>query len=233
MFALGALATITKVCADEGSGYFDRAGEPDTKLTKFHHEYFIDEYPHYNQETIAQLTYGETITLTHTITNEEDSDITVVGLGGLFRNSRTGEPMVNLTANSVGPVVIPPGETASVGQKINLDLNVGDYVLSPQVYVAFDNELKGITGRGQMTVIHEVPISIFNPKLLFLELIFAAIVGGVGYYAYSTSLQSYFKDTAPVKQKVTVTGNSSGYDPSWVPSHHQTLQKKTKSRKSY
>lgn len=230
-FALGALALVTKVLAEEGS-FFDQA-HPDEDLTKFLLDYFIEEYPEYTSQDVAHFLQGETITLTHTVTNNEELDITVVGLGGEFRDPTTGAVTVNLTANSVGPVVIPPGQAAVVGQKINLDITAGSYIINPQVFVAFNDQLKAIAARSQLAVLTEAPVSFFNPQFLFLELLFVSIVGGIGYYFYSTTLQGYFDGAAPTKKPLATSGKSSSYDPSWVPSHHQTLQKKSKSRKAY
>lgn len=237
VFALGLLASAAKVFAEEDDGtgqkvaYFQSASE-NHELTKFDLDYVIEEYPDLEASEVAQLWQGEEIHVHHTITNNEDTDITVVGLGGSFRDPLTGDYKVNLTSNSVGPITIEPGKSTEVRQRITLDFLPGNYFLAPQVYVAFNDELKVIQARAQLAVLKDVPISFFNPQLLFLEALLLALVGGAGYFFYSSYFQKYFKQTAPVT-KGKSTGKTSGFDPSWVPSHHQVSQKKSKTRKAY
>lgn len=242
LFALGLLTAATKVfaeevdaeqeVADKRAAYFGSA-TPNTELTNFDLTYVIQEYPDAKDSEVVQMWQGQEINVLHTITNREESDLTVVGLGGSFRDPITGAFKVNLTSNSVGPVVLGPGETAEVGQTINLDFLPGNYFLAPQVYVAFQDELKVIQARAQLTVLKEVPISFFNPQLLFLEALLVAIVGGVAYFLYPAFFQSYFNGTAPITKSKAASAKASGFDPSWVPSHHQATQRKSKTRKAY
>ncbi|EEQ36380.1 hypothetical protein CLUG_00503 [Clavispora lusitaniae ATCC 42720] len=229
--ALGLLSFVGAVFSEEVEDFFGQAST-ENKLSNFKIDYIIEEYPDVDPSDVAQLSAGEEIKLLYTITNEEDTDLTVVGLGGAFRDPISGDYKVNLTSNSVNPLVITPGESAQVGQKIRLDIDSGSYYLTPQVYVAFQDELKAIQARGQLAIVSEVPVSFLDPQLLFLELLFVAISGGLGYFVYTTYFKTYFKRTAPTK-KVPVAAKSTGFDPSWVPSHHQVPQKRTKSRKAY
>lgn len=229
--ALGLLSFVGAVFSEEVEDFFGQAST-ENKLTNFKIDYIIEEYPDVDPSDVAQLLAGEEIKLLYTITNEEDTDLTVVGLGGAFRDPISGDYKVNLTSNSVNPLVITPGESAQVGQKIRLDIDSGSYYLTPQVYVAFQDELKAIQARGQLAIVLEVPVSFLDPQLLFLELLFVAILGGLGYFVYTTYFKTYFKRTAPTK-KVPVASKSTGFDPLWVPSHHQVPQKRTKSRKAY
>ena len=229
--ALGLLSFVGAVFSEEVEDFFGQAST-ENKLSNFKIDYIIEEYPDVDPSDVAQLLAGEEIKLLYTITNEEDTDLTVVGLGGAFRDPISGDYKVNLTSNSVNPLVITPGESAQVGQKIRLDIDSGSYYLTPQVYVAFQDELKAIQARGQLAIVLEVPVSFLDPQLLFLELLFVAILGGLGYFVYTTYFKTYFKRTAPTK-KVPVASKSTGFDPLWVPSHHQVPQKRTKSRKAY
>jgi len=242
IFALSLLATVTKVLCDgadedtlgqQKAAYFGSA-KPDSELANFEVDYLILEYPDADKNEVIQMWQGEQINVRHTITNQEDTDITVVGLGGSFRDPITGEFKVNLTANSVGPVVIEPGKSVNVGQMITLDFVPGNYFLAPQVYVTFKDELKAIQARAQLAVVKEVPISFFNPQLLFLELIFVVLAGAIGYIFFPAFFQTYLKGTAPItKASTTKSATTSGFDPAWVPSHHQVTQKRTKTRKAY
>lgn len=241
VLALGLLtATVRVMASNDGdddlakqkAAYFGSA-EPDTELTKFEIDYVIDEYPDLEFSEVAHMWQSEVISVRHTISNMEDIDLTVVGLGGSFRDPITGDIKVNLTSNSVGPLVIEPGQTAEVIQKIDLNFDPGSYFLAPQVYVTFNEQLKVIQARAQLAIVKEVPISIFNPKLLFLEALFLVVICGFGYFFYASYLQTYFNKTASITKNTNASGKSSGFDPSWVPSHHQVTQKKTKTRKAY
>lgn len=230
--ACGLLAAASRVLAVEG-GFFDSAKDQ-VGLSKFQLDYVVEQYPELSVQDVAEMFCEEDISLLYTITNEEDSDLTVVGLGGSFRDPLTGESLVNLTANSVGPVVIAPGETATVGQKILLELIPANYYLSPLVYVAFKDELKQVQARPQLITLKEMPVSFFNPQWMFLELLFFGTIGILGYFAYTSWFKSYFVSITPVDKNVPVSAKTSGFDPAWVPSHHQVTQKKrSKARKAY
>lgn len=224
------LAAAAQVLAAEDN-FFDSAAE-ETGLTNFELDYIIEQYPDVGQKEVAQLFFEERISVLHTITNNEESDITIVGLGGAFRDPMDGEIKVNLTANSVGPVVVPPGESRTVGQKLTLDIIPSTYALVPNVYVSYKDELKGIQSRAQLVTVKEVPVSLFGPQMLFLEAILLSIFGGIGYYAYVTYFQAYFKGAAPVSS-VKASAKVSGFDPSWVPSQHKAIHRQTRSKKSY
>lgn len=201
------------------------------QLSNFNIDYKIEEYPDLAPTDMAKLLVGETIKLFYNFTNEEDVELNVVGLGGAFRDPITGANQVNLTATSLGPVKVAPGETANFRQSINLQMEAGNFFLVPQVFVAFEDSLKVIQVRGQMATVEDVPISFFNPQLLLLEAIFVALIGGVGYFFFYNQFQTYFKKTTPAK--TVPVSQSSGFDPLWLPEHHQTTQRKSKTRKAY
>lgn len=231
-FALGLLGALGAVRASE-----EEVQQPveiptqEKQLSKFNLEYVIEEFPELAPSDMGQMTVGLTIKLFYTFTNEEDIELSVVGLGGAFRDPITGDYLVNLTSTSLGPLVVEPGQTINFRQSITLDMQAGNYFLMPQVYVAFEDSLKVIQARGQLTNVDEVPISFFNPQLLLLELIFVGLIGGVGYFFFYNQFQTYFNRTSPAK-KVTAA-KSSGFDPLWVPEYHQATQRKSKTRKAY
>lgn len=208
------------------SSYFDNA--LGTELENFDLDYSIEEYPDIAYNDVAEMDVGEQIKLLHNFSNRENKDITIVGLGGAFRDAITGEPLVNLTSTTVGPIIIPPGESSIIGQKINLDFGGGNFLLSPRVFVAFNDEVKVVQARPQLTVIKEKPLSFFDPQLMFLEVLLL-LATGIGLYVAVPSIFSE-KKVSPVQEKST---KSTGFDPSWVPSHHQHTQKKSKTRKAY
>lgn len=238
-FVLGLLAAAAGVFASEEddlaakkAAYFGSA-QQDTELTNFKLTYHIKEQPDLEPTEVAALWDGSHISLVYNFTNNEETDIRVVGLGGAFRDPLTGEYRVNLTSNSVGPVVVEPGQSIEVMQKIPLDFGAGSFYLAPRMFVVFNEELKVIQARGQLAVLKELPITFLNPQLLFVELLLLGLVGAAGYFLYTSYLQSYFKGTAPITKNDDSSAKSSGYDPSWLPSHYQVTQKKSKTRKAY
>ena len=103
-----------------------------------------------------------------------------------------------------------------------------------RVYVAHEEKVKHVAIRGQLATVVEPNVSIFNPQLLFLELVLLATFAGFGYFVYEFWGKQYFKGTAPVAAKVkraaspsSATASGKAYDESWIPEAH-LKQKKTK-----
>lgn len=65
------------------SDYFGEA-ELDNDLKSFELDYFIEEHPHVKHDEVVTINVGEQIKLNYTLFNYEQSDITIVGLGGPF-----------------------------------------------------------------------------------------------------------------------------------------------------
>lgn len=212
--------------------------EKATESINFVVDYSISEFPQISNTDVAELTNGEDISLEYKVTNKEDKDISVVGLGGSFRDPANGNIKTNLTAAAVGPVLVAAGETTSFIQKIDLNLVADNYLLTPQIFVAVEDELKFIQARGQLASVKDVPISFFNPHLLFLEAILLATIGGVLYVVYDIWGKKYIEGTVPISKPskkssspspVTVaTGKS--YNSEWIPEGHL---KQKKSKKAY
>lgn len=227
---LGALSIAGRVFANEAA----KEAAPESSevtLKNFNLHYYIEEFSEVAHEELLELYHGEKITLHYTFENREDEPITVVGVGGALRDPLTGEPKINLTANSVEPMVLPPGEATDLRQIINLDFQLGDFVLTPVVYVAFKDELKAVQAKAQLTTLRDPPVSFFNPQFLFLEFVLLALFGSLGYYLYNDKLQAYLKQTEPVTKAAEVSGGSTSYDPNWIPAHHQAINRGQKVRK--
>lgn len=220
---------ITVLALSNGTAAYLEEAEPDTELSQFELDYVIEEYPEIAYNEVAEMSQGELIKLRYTLTNNEELPITVVGLGGAFREPLSGEILVNLTSKEVGPIVINPGDSTAIGQRINLDFGKGNYLLSPQVFVAFKEQLKVIQARPQIAHVKEVPLSIFDPQLLFLEVLFFVISGTLLYFFAPT----IFKSQASLRGKEEVKPKVSNFNPAWVPSHHQVTQRGKKTRKAY
>lgn len=200
------------------------------ELINFEANYILKDYSSIGPHEVAYFDQGEEVTLVHTIVNKEDSDISIVGVGGSLLNPSTNEISVNLTANTVGPIVIKSGDLASVGQKIALKVAPGNYALSPQVYVAFLDELKAIQPRKQLAIVRDVPISLTSPQFLFLECILVIVLVIIAKMFYPESSRNNHSGS----KETTKKASASGVDPSWLPPNHQQLsQSKRHKRRDY
>mmetsp|Transcript_1897 Transcript_1897/g.1865 ORF Transcript_1897/g.1865 Transcript_1897/m.1865 type:complete len:238 (+) Transcript_1897:51-764(+) len=201
-------------------------------------DYKISELPEITNTDVAELTNGEAISLQYSVENNEDKEISIVGVGGSFRDPANGNIKTNLTGAAVGPVLVPAGEKASFIQKIEVNLVADNYLLTPQIFVAVEDDLKFIQARGQLASVNDLPISFFNPQLLFLEAILVATLGGILYVVYDIWGKKYIEGTAPIiktSKKASspspisvATGKS--YNSEWIPEAHL---KQKKSKKAY
>lgn len=204
-------------------------------------EYQIVQTPEVTKNDVAQWTNGDEVTLKYNIVNNEEKEVTVIGVTGQFTNPVTNEIVTNLTQGRVGPLSIPPGQSATFEQNIGIDVIPNNYELIPQVFFAHDELIKVIPCRGQLATVADKSISFFDPRLIFLELVLLASFAGIAYLAYQIWGKKYIQGTAPVKVKKTTAVTSvpagagvsttatgaSGYDVNWIPEGH-LKQKKTK-----
>ncbi|ODV82342.1 increased recombination centers protein 22 [Suhomyces tanzawaensis NRRL Y-17324] len=199
------------------------------ELIKFPVEYTLVEYPDVGARDVAEFNNGDTITLQYSVSNQEDKEVSLVGVGGSFRDPTNNQIKTNLTAAAIGPYVLAPGQSQTFVQKVPLNLIPDNYLLTPEVYVFYNDEMKALSIRGQLAVVSDVTISLFNPQLLFLELVLAATVAGLAYVAYQIWGASYFAGTAPVAPKIrkTASGSTVVSDAAWLPDVH-VKQKKSK-----
>lgn len=240
-FAVSALFATSAVLAEdvqqEQANAASRQEPENSESIKFLIDYDIKEYPEVSNTNVAELKNGEVITLQYNAVNNEEEDITVVGVGGTFRNPANNKIVTNLTAATIGPIVIKSGESVAFDQKVNLELVPDNYMLTPQVFIAYKEELKLIQTRGQLASVNDVPISFFNPQLLFLELIIGLTLAGFGYFAWLVWGQAYFQGTSPIRSKkisapIAVSTGSKTVNEDWLPPNH-LQNKKKKTRKAY
>lgn len=225
--ALGLASVIGGVIgAEQGQGpILQQSG---TKVIEFDADYTIKERPEVAPTDVAQLYNGDSITLSYTVTNKGAEQVTVLGVGGTFRDAKTNEINTNITSGSIGPLVLEKGQSQQFSQIININLLPDDYILVPILYISYEDEFLSVTPRPQWTEVRDPPVSFFNPQLLFLELVLVVTFGGIGYIVYELFGKKYIKgtSTAPTK-KVSgqTTGTTTGadgksYDSSWIPQGH-------------
>lgn len=167
-------------------------------VVKFDASYFIKEQPHLAPSDVASWQNTNVYTLTWEVTNQEEEPITLVGAGGSFRSPGSFDIVQNATAAPVGPLVVEAGQSASFEQPVDVDIVPGNYAFTPQVFFAFNNQLKIVQARPQLLEVSDKPLSLLDPQLLFIELIVGGIVAAAAFSTYQ-SLGQTKKPAAPVK----------------------------------
>lgn len=224
--AIVAAFTAGVAAADAG----DSQQAPETITLQFAVDYTIPSLPDVGARDLAQVYNGEEFSIAYSFTNNEDKEIVIVGVGGAFHDLETGAIKSNLTAQPVEALTVPAGESGSFTHRISLNLVPEEYIMVPQLFIAYDNDLKLVKARGQRTEVKDVPVSIFDPQLLFLEAVLLATFGGLAYIAYNIWGVQYFKGTAPgpkPKRGAAAPASAATTDSNWLPEGH-TRQKKTK-----
>lgn len=195
-------------------------------------DYTIDEYPDVTNSDVAEISNGEEISIRYEITNNEDQDVSVVGVSGAFRDPVTNEVRTNLTSSPIGPIAVAAGETQHFIQKLNVDLIADSYLLSPALFLTYDNDIKVVFPRGQLFTVSDIPISIFNPQLLLLEAILVASIAGFAYIGYSIWGKALFDTKVSKKKPLPPQGHSTGAD-SWLPEGHVAKKKSKLTQRTF
>lgn len=221
-FGLISALLIKNAFAIQSPDEFFGQADDTPELVNFELEWTVEGHSDDDPSLPLTISEGEHITLRHNIKNNENFEFTVIGLGGSFRDFQTGEIRVNLTANSVGPVEFNSGDTHIIRQILTAGLAADTYFLSPLVYVTIGDQMKAIQAAGKVIVVETVPILIFEPKFLFLEVLFLGLAAFVGKAIYATFFTKYTVHRTATPR--ADSGKSTSYDPSWIPSHLQKLQ---------
>ncbi|CAK9439520.1 uncharacterized protein LODBEIA_P36200 [Lodderomyces beijingensis] len=233
-FAAAALTSIASVSAYETT---------EKQVVDILIDYSITQTPELTRNDVAEWINGDEVTIEYHVNNNEAEEITVIGVTGQFTNPVTNEVVTNLTQGRVGPLTIAPGTSGSFKQNIGIDLVPDNYELVPQVFIAHQDLIKVIPCRGQLASVSDKVISFLDPRLIFLELVLLASLGGVAYLAYEIWGKKYLHGVSAAKAKKTQVSapasagagagagagasTASGYNVDWLPEGH-LKQKKTK-----
>ncbi|RLV90621.1 Increased recombination centers protein 22 [Spathaspora sp. JA1] len=201
--------------------------------------YSIVGSPDIKAGDVATWVNEDTVVLNYQIQNNEEEDITIIGVTGSYRDPISGEVKTNLTHGRVDSLIIEPGTSGSFEQEIPVNLIPGNYQLVPQIFVAHEGQVKVLSVRSQLLTVDDKPISIFDPRLLLLELILIASLAGLGYLGYDIWGRQYFQGVVPVKAATRKAGSpssegssrsntpsGSSYDVNWIPEGHLKKTKK-------
>lgn len=207
------------------------------KPFNFKIEYSIAEI----QESITDvvpLTNGDKFSLQFYFENHEPQPVSIVGVGGSFNDARTGILTNNITTSSIGPVEIASGESANFTQVVAVDVFPGDYLVVPGIYAVYNSTMMLLGSRSQLVTVEDPSVSLFDPHLLFLELLLLATVGALAYGAYELFGKQYLRKNQPIKVATikklvpadqtigsSASSSASGYDESWLPKQHLKTKK--------
>lgn len=191
---------------------------------------------------------GETIELAYNLTSFEPELLTVVGVGGELIDPISGVVAANITAAKIGPIEIANNQPTSFTQKVGIQLAPGSYVLSPAVYVTYDEQFMMLTTSTKLINIKDTKISFFNPKLIFAELILGSTVLFVLYSIFQSYGNHYLAGVLPpsllpndkkTSKKASSKATSSAVSESsasdieqWLPDTHKKISKRNSRKKA-
>lgn len=162
---------------------------------------------------------GDNTTFRYTFLNREDHNVSVVGLGGRVYDVLSNENAANISASAVGPIEVGTNETVEFQQIINLILKEGDYVVSPDIYVEKGEETMRVIASPSLVRILPPPMSFFNPKFLFVQLVLGLLIAAFSYFTFFKPSNS--KTTQRGSKNINNSQDSKkSADPSWLPANH-------------
>lgn len=198
--------------------------------------YSIAAYPTAQPQELLTVYNGDDHYLTYKVVNEDDRDITIIGVGGVLLDPMTGKAKVNLTSGEVGPHALSRGDNVTFTQHIPFNVLTDNYALTPQLFLVVGDEIKMLPLRPQLITVVDEPISLFNPKLLFLEFVLGLTLAGIGYVIWDLWGRAYFRGTPTVTKKQARSAAKQGaaahttgaqkYDESWLPDSYKKKSKK-------
>ncbi|KAF5096926.1 hypothetical protein D0Z00_002586 [Geotrichum galactomycetum] len=184
------------------------------------------------------LVNGKETTVNFTVTNNEDYPVQVAAFGGYFSYPGQVTPYVNLTKTALSDVTVEGNSVKSFITNIKPTLPPTDFDLYFNFIVGYERQFSSVSIRPVSVTISDPPISAWDPKLLFVQVILGGAVMILGYYLSNTYILPYFVDPAESKKAAAVAdkkasaSKAKGYDESWIPKHHLTGGNK-KTRKAH
>ncbi|SCU84174.1 LAFA_0D08592g1_1 [Lachancea sp. 'fantastica'] len=164
---------------------------------------------------------GDNVTLRYSFSNRDDSNVSVVAVGGAIYDITTNELAANVSAAALGPIPIGTNETAEFQQIVNLILKEGDYAISPDIYVEKEQETIKVIANPSLLRILPPTMSFFNPQFMFVQLILAALIAGFSYMTFVRTREDGNARTNGKKYKSSEAAKTQKLDSTWLPeSHH-------------
>lgn len=180
--------------------------------------YEILEKPKFSFDTPIEFTTEEIATFNLTFLNNEDSNVTVVGLAGSVVDAITGYEVANVTAQELGPFNVAINGSANFQAPIQLNLPEGSFFLAPILFVVKADEVMKVGIRPLSIFISPPPLSFFNPGFLSVQVLLGLIIVGSTYLVVNSK-----NGKQGSKSKSTKKGaaDKKPVDDSWLPSIHK------------
>lgn len=205
--------------------------EPVAQLARFNIE---PRFVAFDPTERPDLTNGQETTVSFTVTNDEDYPVQIAAFGGYFSYPGQDTPYANLTKTALSDVTIEGNSVKSFITNVKPTLPPTDFDLYFNFIVGYEKQFSSVSINPVSVTISDPPISAWDPKLIFVQVILGGGVMILGYYLSNTYILPYFVDPTDTK-KVDAdkkTPKAQGYDESWIPKHHLTGGNK-KSRKAH
>lgn len=181
--------------------------------------------------TFNHVVNGQKNTLTITLENKSNQNLTLLSVGGSLTHPDTNALVKNLTALPFGNVPLVEKLKVNIPYTFYSQFKPGDHRLTVWVQHSDGDKVYTVDAYESVITVIEAPLSIFDLKMLSTYLIVLALLGGAGYYTYLSlappkkkSKKTPVQVSAPVGT-VTATG-AGGYQEEWIPEHHLKTKKK-------
>jgi len=175
--------------------------------------------------TFGHVVNGEKNSLTLSVENKSDRNVTLVSVAGSVHDPETNRVVKNLTAMQYSTPLIQ-GVKVQLPFTFYSEFKPGDLRLDVWLEHSFDNIKYRVTAYDSIVTVVEPEGSIFDFKLVTTYLMVTAVLGGLLYIAYLSFMpkKSRSKRTAPSTVSTPVTSatatGAGGYQEEWIPEHH-------------
>jgi len=187
------------------------------------------------ENTFNHVVNGEKNTLTVTVENKLDREVTLLNVAGALLHPDTNAVLKNLTILKYD-VPLLENKKIQLPYTFHSEFRPGDHRLNIWVEHTSETENQRVEVYDSIVTIVDPALSILDFKLLSTYAIVVAFFGGLCYIAYST----YFPQAKKSRSKkipavtvssptgpVTATG-AGGYQEEWIPEHHLRKSKSSK-----
>jgi len=187
------------------------------------------------QNIFNHVVNGEKNTLTVTVENKSDRNVTLLNVAGALLHPDTNAVLKNLTSLKYGLPLLE-NKKLQLPYTFHSEFRPGDHRLNIWVEHTSETENQKVEAYDSIITIVDPAFSILDFKLLSTYAIVAAFFAGLCYLAYSTyfpqAKKSRSKKTPAVSVSsptgpVTATG-AGGYQEEWIPEHHLRKPKSSK-----
>ena len=179
---------------------------------------------------------NEVVMLNYTLVNNEDCDISVMGVSGEILSYPSGEAVTKISFGEMEDLYAKPNETLQFRQKVLINLEPGMYYLFPMIHITnetavsitkddpalaeiedVDTTPKNVAAKPTVLNIEDPLMSIFNPQFLSVQFIILATVGGLSYFYLNKNGKLNNK-----KNNLQTSKNIGKRDPTeWLPEQYK------------